>query len=1012
MYYHENPYYLYILNSSISMSSFNTYLEKIQALTDKNLQILSLINSAFYSNNEHVSAIINDETYTIPSFLHIENKLNDLEGNWKRLVDSPLRGEASFVLDGSTRKIQIAGFETQPPAVDNINNIPDHFSLESNDVFKDFITPLLYLNMDVSGIPDFVSEVNVRKVILKSQALKSRVDSLNKEASATISTDWTEASSLIDGFTEDIDYVMYDKVYRLPLRTVDYDGKFIVNDISVTQRDGGVYWDAVIDNYTYRYDNGSMTADLNPGDILLSSDASCKFKVISIDYNAKLIELVVVDGYVPAANNTSLRLFIPEGAVSNKYIKIPLEEDSHVMIFISPINSSTNTGAMWKGGMIVWTDNLTDSNGNTFKSIYNSQVKNLGDILYDLTSFIRGTLSNLSEDELNTLTNIKPTLTKASDSESGDYDVVLLNDHLLDNNTIETIRRLNQEKAALAADIQVLANEIQEIKSQLGDQSLSDQDPTSRENLQSRLDTLNKESATKTSQLMSKITEISRTAEDATLPASNAKYVIRGAVPTDSIEAMTGEIGAKVIKVDILYRYKNVNRSTSNATAVSDMLTVGDWNKYIIDYRQKIASWSADKNNIIYNFESSIGDDNTAASWRTFNIPIQQGETVDMRVRVVWDLGYPYVSVVSGWCDVMNVEFPDNLIKYADVKTIVSSNTEDANDNIVKQELLSAGVTEHVNDAILDQGLTYFHRPESISSGFYTEDSRRVISLRDKLQSMNDSISYIEQGAFGNNYKNLQVTLSDTYTNAVNLIPESSANAFYLPAWNEIPEGEGGEKKKYTIILTIANINQNSPLNIYSMFPGDLTIPVSGTPTSKFDWDAYSGLTQVMDVINNKDANDHAQHYGQVIYFRLKSKWDGSSPFKYNGISGSNLSMTCTPVSWDNIQTPTGVPGDSYALSGGTALAIPLTFNFKFDNETGQHIEEFIAFDIWTSPFADPITYMVKIIADYESRGIKRISEAIDNSKYSPVIRKPINSAGKAVITNRGTVRRGNGLNA
>lgn len=992
------------------MSSFNNYLEKIQTLTDKNLQILSLINNAFYSNNEHVSAIVGDESYTIPSFLHIENKLNDLEGNWKRLVDSPLNGEASFVLDGSTRKIQLAGFETQPPAIDNIYNIPDHFSIENNDVFKDFVTPLVYLNMDLTNIPDFVREVNVRKVSLKSDNLKRIMDASNKDTSSTMGINWTDASSMLDGFTRGVDYVMYDKVYRLPLRTVDYDGKFIMTDISTIQKDGGVYWNAVIDNYTYTYDNGEMTSDLRPGDILLSNDSSCKFKVISIDYNAKVVELSVIEGYSPAENGCVLRIYIPESAISNKYIKVPLEEDSHIMIFVSPINSSTNTGAMWKGGVMVWTNNLTDSNGNTFKSVYESQIKNLGDILYDLTSFIRGTLSNLSESQLNTLTSLKPSLTKASDSESGDYDVVLLNEHLLDNSTVETIRRLNQEKAALNADIQVLSNEIQEIKSQLGDQSLADQDPTSRENLQARLDVLNKESATKTSQLMSKINEISRVAGDSTLPASNSKYVVRGAVPTDALENEVKEIGAKVIKIDILYRYKNINRSTSNATAVSDMLTVGDWNKYIIDYRQKIASWNPNKNNIIYNFESSIGDDNTAASWRTFNIPIQQGETIDMRVRVVWDLGYPYVSVVSAWGDVLNVEFPEDLIKYADVKTIVSSNTEDANDNIVKQELLSSGVTDHINDAILDQGLIYFHRPESISSGFYTEDSRRIISLRDKLQSMNDSILYIEQGAFGNNYKNLQVTMSDNYTNAVNIIPESSANTFYLPAWNEIVSEEDQHgMKTYTAILTIVNINQNSPLNIYSMFPGDLESPVSGTPVSKFKWSDYSGVTQVMDVVNNKNTGDHSQHYGQLIYFRLKSKWDGSSPFMYNGIAGSRLSMTCTPVSWDNIQSPTGVPGDPYTLSGGSAIAIPLTFKFKFTDEK-EIIEEPIAFDIWTSPFADPITYIVKFVASYESRGIKRVSEAVYNSKYSPVIRKPINSSGKYVAVNTGTIKQNNNL--
>ena len=218
------------------MSSLNTYLQKIQDLTDKNMQILNLINSAFYSNTEHVSAMVGEESYTIPSFLHIENKLNDLEGNWDRLVSSPLKGEAAFVLDGSTRKIRIAGYETQPPAVDEISSLPEHFSVENNDVFKDFLTPLLYLKMDLGSIPDSVREVNVRKVVLKNASLQARMDAMKDEGIAVKGVSWLDVSPWLEGYTEDADYVLYDKIYRLPLRTVDYDGKFTVTGVTVELR--------------------------------------------------------------------------------------------------------------------------------------------------------------------------------------------------------------------------------------------------------------------------------------------------------------------------------------------------------------------------------------------------------------------------------------------------------------------------------------------------------------------------------------------------------------------------------------------------------------------------------------------------------------------------------------------------------------------------------------------------------------------------------------------------------
>ena len=46
------------------MSSFEQYLEKIQELTNQNLELLQLINDSLYTNANSVSATINNTIYT------------------------------------------------------------------------------------------------------------------------------------------------------------------------------------------------------------------------------------------------------------------------------------------------------------------------------------------------------------------------------------------------------------------------------------------------------------------------------------------------------------------------------------------------------------------------------------------------------------------------------------------------------------------------------------------------------------------------------------------------------------------------------------------------------------------------------------------------------------------------------------------------------------------------------------------------------------------------------------
>lgn len=964
------------------MSSFKTYLDKIQELTDKNLQILSLLNESFYSRKTSASAIVGDTTYTIPSFIVLENKINDLEGNWSRLISAPDAGSARFVLDGTSKKILLSGYETAPAALTSLKH-DGYFAVEENDVFKDFISPKIYMKFTLDELPANIKKVNVRKVSIKNSDIDLGV------TGATKATTWVDFWPVIEGYTENTDYTLYDKIYDLPLYINDYDGTFKVKDIEVRQDGKNIYWDVELDNYTYTYDSGTLKGDLIVGDTLISKDGDCKFLVKSCDYNTSTFTLLVTSGYEPAQAGAVLRYFKPVTSIE-KYVKVPLEEDKQIAIFIAPVNDDVNTSAMWSGGVIINTDNLTTKDGEKFRVTYNSKIKNLGDILNDITQFISGSLSGLSDTETKKITEYKPPVLTETN-----YDVSMLNDHLLDNTSVEQIRKLNNEKANINADLVTIQNQIDEITSILMSTDLSGESASVREEYEARLKSLNTSSVSKTQDYISKINEISTLAGSAVLPTSGAKYTIKGAIDTKTIKNELGISSVDIIRVEILYRYKNINKTSSNATAVSNMVTVSDWNKYIIDYRQKVGAWNDTSKSMQYTYETD-GDstlDSIAPQWKAFNIPITQGETVDIYYRVQYDLGYPYVSVFSDWSDIANVEFPEDLIEYADVDTIITNNRTDARDAVVTQELISGGVTDHVNDKVIDQDLTYFHRPESISSGFYTEDSRRIISLKDKLYSMSSELEQLKLGVFGGSSDYLSVTVYDD-TNSVIVNPNTSNARLYTANYSDLMAGKTTDELIYTVYIDITNTHTSYPISLYSLFYGNLeNFLLNSSVITKFDKNDYVlGNNNIKDrCIRLADGSTSTQKLNQFMYIRQKDKWTGDSQvYIYNTLSMGDYKyeIEFNPNTFSDLQISDATSGSYYMLAPGSTITVPIYIKISgTPSSNNTHvINPRCAFDLWTSPFADPLTYDFHIIMPYAS-GVSRVSSS---SRSTGGVRKAV----------------------
>lgn len=952
------------------MASFAAYMSKLQELTEMNLSLLNLINDSLYSNAEHVTANINGTDYSIPSFIYIENKLNNLEGNWNRLVNAPMTGEAAFVFDGQTKQIHVNGFENAPMPITLRRD--DNFYVENNDIFKDFISPLLYLKYNLQELPDHIKEVNVRKVAIMNSDLISRVSDRQNIT-------WAEMNSILMGYTDDVDYSVYDKIYKLPIKHSDYNGLFKVTDSRADNTSPTIIgYTVTLDTLNYTYDNGTLSKALAVDDYLITEGDECKYRVASVDYNAKRISLECVSGYKRINNGDTLKFIRNQELFdSQKFIKVPLEEDKCIVLFMSAINSNINLQSAWSDGQIINVDNLRSVNDEPFREVYNNRIRNIGDILFDLTKFNTTSLSNISDKNLKDLTEYKPKIS------TDDYSVVLLNEHLLDNTSVEQIRKLNIQKAEINNNLVTIQENIDNINSQLATTDFSTQDPSVKADLEATLSKYNTQRDGYIKDLNNIINQITINSTSSSIPVSNSKYVIAGGINYKDIESYFADTSrAKVIRFELLYRYKNINKDASAAAAINDIITVSDWNKYIVDYRQKEAKYV--DGTIQYIFEEN-NDDSTTGRWCTYQIPITRGETVDMRYRVQYDLGYPYVSTFSDWSDVVNVEFPEDLIADSDINTITAKNIEDSKIAVIKSELLNEGITHHINDKVIDQELTYYHRPESISSGFYTEDSRRIISLKEKLFDLSNQINELKNGVFGSNYKDIEVRVGySKYLSIIN--PNTTGSQINIPNYKSLEDVAGANMKQAVVTIYISNTNTSSPIHLYSMYPGDGTQSFNDINAKKSKWSLVSD--QFNDVhmklenpVNGKNVVD-TQFMNQVIYFRTKSAFT-TEEYEYSEtIDINSTDMAVCPYIMDikNLQPATAVPGDYITLNPGDVLAIPIYCKIKMTPQSGS-IYRKVSFDIWNSPFHDPLTYTFEIIANYQNR---EAIKAIDNIKNKP----------------------------
>ena len=841
--------------------SLTEYLSEIQELTKKNLEILKALNDSFYTKSEHLSVNIDNTDYVIPSFISLENKLNTLEDNFENLVNAPRTGEAVFDFNGNTQSIEVKGFTNVPKtAFEDVDvkalaaNMKS-FGYKKNEVFKDFLTPTPFVKVDLSQIPSDIHQVNVKKMIVKNEQLLS----LLKQDAEWVDTEtvcapinYADVVKKIYPYEEGLDYVVYDKLYTMPVRYEIGSGKYSIKEIKNNWTDDNFFehYELVLDSLTYKVADETIEKNFFVGDYLITNNDKVKLLIEKIYSSSNTVQVKVENGCFADlctekdgnVDLSTLKFFAIGNIKEQKYLEVPLEEDQYVLIFLAPIQRNSLVQSAWSTGLFFNVFGLTNDAKQSYKDFYDTMVTNIGDKLFGIVAMASEDLVNISEDEFNTMTQAKPVI----DTEA--IKVTLINKHMSNSETISEIYNLYNQKEDYKLQLNSVQKQIDEINNLLSSLSFEDT-TTSRTIYEDQLADLNEKKKNLTSSIANCIQQITIASTDTDTPVENPKYHIRGFFDYEKFLKDNGwlirngqdvKYKHNIIKIEVQYRYKNANRTTGNAETIGkDGAIFSDWN--IMDSFTSIRKPVFNGANYVYELDKNTTKINIP-SFNQIDIPISQGETVDLRLKVIYSEGFPFIRTESDWSEIVNIEFPVELRKNITVLDILKENNSDTTKEAFRGYLEKYGVIEHVSDKLVDQNISYFHQPEHIASGFYTEE-RRVIPLRDKLQTLTNDIVTLKDEVYGTSSDNLLVTLSDGENEII--VNPFAENTFILKDFSSSDKITSSNndvmpKVETTLTLKIQNNSKTSAIKLFSMFPGNYNNVMKSNTQSKYNPKEYT----------------------------------------------------------------------------------------------------------------------------------------------------------------------------
>lgn len=713
----------------------NVEKERVEMLSNA-IEILSKFTDAFTKNDLTVNLTLKnsageDVDITLPNLYALDSDIKRLDQNINALsgIDSTAYIQQA---DGKYNRIFSAKRNVTPSTINNLQ-VPVNFNRKNNWFFENFLTPLLYIDFDLSSsIDEQIRKVAVKRIIINTNdATQEQVF----DTSLKGRSDLNYEDVILFLSQQGISYFADDDIYDLPPSILRYEGSFGVlksfdSYDSNLQRNVKYYQLANVD-YTDNLASYKNSVSLKVGDILSLND-SCKFEILTIDIASRQVTLKRLSGKdnIPIGDNV---LKLESKKYTSKNISVNVGYGEKQVIFVKPINTEFNlTTTSFSNGVCFNSNELVlkDGNGNniSLEDYYSKEVTDFGMQIMNLSKerSIPATFGNIP--------NV-PTV------KAENFQVVQINTHLEQDKLTKNIKTKSSEKIRLKNEIENLDREIAENNKKLQSTNYSSSE---RKQLETKIDSLVNSKRSKLSEYTSILTDLNNIAKDNNIDNIKPKYRVRGFwdYPTPVKNTRTGD--EHVVQFVIQYRYLNTSGAAPNLSEIKYTTNSGNESTGVfsnwVELKTKPRDKYYDLDDGIFLWNEDKTDDQDKVNSNQLDIPIKPGESVEIRIKSISEAGYPTNPLSSNYSNPITITFPDGLNADVDLYSLLEDAAREEERSFIYKQIQEYGLERHFRTTLIEKNRYFAHAAYDLFSGF-TDSTGTSLSVYDKLRQLEDEIA-------------------------------------------------------------------------------------------------------------------------------------------------------------------------------------------------------------------------------------------------------------------------------
>lgn len=752
------------------LNSFSENMRQVIIAQTNQLSLLTAFQKSMTDNAMYTTYNFNeaDNTYhefQLPTFASIHNRITNIENS----LESLLTGRGTITTDDMTRfRVTI---KTVPTAPNNISYLqdPTMFYTDPNWIFEDFMFPAAKIRINLTNqISDTCKQIHYRRIIVDSSKVAAQVVWNNKLRDYRYT--YPELINLLQD--TGIDFYEDTQTVDLPHSRNTTWGIFQIMD-DPTYENGVAWYTLDTINYSNIDINGTdlgSTNTLEIGSELIYNGAL--FEIIDIRKDLLQIRLKCINGVATPGMGSQLQIY-NNIQLKDRYIDIKFGAHEYNFIFLKAVSPDYNIlSNTWSQCVKFSSDDLTnmENGGQTFKSFYESSVYDWGAEL----------LANAKEKKVPAYMGVIPNTPVLNAS---DFKVSQINIHINNSGALKDLELQVSEIERAKSHIDSLNITIRQLRSDLVKTTSVTEYKSLQDNIQLNLQNLEtaQQSYASITREVKNNTSVNRQLKQIT-----PKYRVRGFFtypePVYYDAAKTRE--QTVIGFEIAYRYLSENKQAASLQryeykdvddGVVDAI-FSDWNIVQTKLKEKKYNNTTDK----FEWVDEATTDSSVINANQIDLPIQQGECVEFKIRSITEAGYPENPRKSEWSNTVVIEFPDELKGKNTLQDALEAIQIDLNRAELRDILTQDGVLSHLRNAVVatdGTGINFDHESKYIAFEDITQDGVLTTSLQSKIASVSDRLSRLET-----NYSKMTGLINQFDGTIANILTRdnSSSNEYLL----------------------------------------------------------------------------------------------------------------------------------------------------------------------------------------------------------------------------------------